>query len=364
MTALADDHLYMARALRLAERGLCTTDPNPRVGCVIVADGEIVGEGWHERAGGPHAEVNALQMAGGRAAGARAYVTLEPCCHHGRTPPCTAALIEAGIARVIVATSDTNAKVAGKGLAQLEAAGIEAVAGPLGAQSRALNCGYFKRHESARPYVRAKLAMSLDGRTALADGTSQWISGAASRADVQAWRAGSSAVLTGVGTVLADDPSLNVRAAELSHALAPARVIVDSRLRTPPAAKTLNLPGDVYIFHGDNAGVAAELSAAGAIVERLPEIDGRVSLPAVMERLAELEMNEILVEAGSTLNGALLQHGLVDEIIAYVAPHLLGDTAQGMFALPPLSSMAERVKLELQELRRFDADIRLRYRPA
>jgi len=362
-TATAADHAFMADALRLAERGLYTTDPNPRVGCVIVAQGSVVGTGWHARAGEAHAEVRALHAAGDLASGATAYVTLEPCCHHGRTPPCSDALIDAGISRVVVASLDTHGKVAGKGIAQLMAAGVEVVTGPLEAAARDLNIGFFTRHETGRPFVRVKLAASLDGRTALADGTSQWISGESSRADVQRWRARSSAILTGIGTVLADDPSLNVRLPKLDGAHQPARVIVDSQLRLPSDARTLALPGDVRVFHVDSATNVDALASAGVSVECLPEDAGRVSLTALLERLAELEMNEVLVEAGSELNGALLRRQLVDEIIVFLAPHVLGDAARGMFALPELTAMDDRPQLELLEVRQFGADLRLRYRP-
>jgi diaminohydroxyphosphoribosylaminopyrimidine deaminase/5-amino-6-(5-phosphoribosylamino)uracil reductase len=373
VTATDADYAWMARALGLARRGLYTTDPNPRVGCVLVRDDEPVGEGYHRRAGEPHAERNALAAAGARAAGATAYVTLEPCSHHGRTPPCADALAEAGVARVVAAMLDPNPLVAGSGLQRLREAGIQVDTGVLEDQARALNPGFVKRMTDGLPWVRCKLAMSLDGRTAMASGESQWITGEDARRDVQRLRARSSAILTGVGTVLADDPSLNVRlgAEALGGAdpedwvRQPVRVILDSRLRTPPTARLLELPGTTVILCVDERrDHAADLEAAGARVQILPEDKGRVGLRAALEFLAEQEINEVLVEAGPTLAGSVVQAGLVDELIIYMAPHLMGDSARGLFSLPGLRYMADRLVLEIRDLRRVGRDIRITAVPA
>lgn len=360
----------MARALRLAERGLYTTDPNPRVGCVLVRDGEIVGEGWHERAGLPHAERNALAAAGEHARGATAYVSLEPCCHQGRTPPCTAALIEAGVARVVAAMTDPNPLVSGRGLAELEQHGLIVEKGLLEAQARALNPGFVRRMERGLPYVRCKIAASLDGRTAMASGESKWITSEAARLDVQRMRARSSAILTGIGTVLADDPSLNVRLPPESidcqpgQVRQPLRVVVDSRLRTPASARMLTLEGETLITCVDrDIDRAADLEAAGARLYQAPAANGRVNLRSLLETLARQKVNEIAVEAGPILNGALLQAGLVDELIVYLAPHLMGDAGRGMFRLLGLDNMSQRIALELVDVRQIGPDIKLRARP-
>ena len=359
----AADAAFMARALQLAQRGLYTTDPNPRVGCVIVKDSRIVGEGWHERAGGPHAEIHALAAAGEQARGATAYVTLEPCCHQGRTPPCSVALIQAGIARVVAAMSDPNPRVAGRGVADLTAAGLRVESGLMQSQAEALNPGFISRMRRHRPYVRVKLAASLDGRTALADGVSQWISGEAARADVQGLRARSSAILTGIGTVLADDPSLNVRAVDIGRQ--PLRVVVDSDLRMPATAKMLNLPGATLIVAArENAAAASRLAKAGADVLFLPGDTGRVDLAALMQHLATREINELMVEAGAGLCGALLAAQLVDEIVIYYAPHILGSGAQGMFVLPEMKNMQQRLALKIQDVRAVGDDWRVTARVA
>jgi diaminohydroxyphosphoribosylaminopyrimidine deaminase/5-amino-6-(5-phosphoribosylamino)uracil reductase len=359
---MKNDSALMARALRQAEQGLYSAQPNPRVGCVITQGDKIVGEGFHVRTGGPHAEVLALENAGKNARGATVYVTLEPCCHSGRTPPCTDALIAAGVARVVVGSGDPNPAVAGGGLARLREAGIAVSTGVLEQPCAALNAGFNSRMQRGRPLVRVKQAVSLDGRTALANGVSHWISGEASRADVQRWRARSSAILTGVGTVLADNPSLNVRDQSLSYVSQPQRIIVDSRLRTPARARTLSLEGVTRIFcaTGD-AQHRQALQAAGAEVESLPGPDGRVDLAQLLSRLAELQINELLVEAGPALNGALLQAGLVDELLVYQAAHVLGSGAQGVFGLPNLQSMDERYLFHLQDVRRVGDDLRLLY---
>jgi len=351
----------MARALQLAARGLTTTAPNPRVGCVVVRDGQIVGEGWHERAGEPHAEVLALRQAVELARGATAYVTLEPCSHHGRTPPCTDALIASGVARVVVAMCDPNPKVSGSGLAQLQAQGIEVAAGLMEAQARDLNPGFISRMEHQRPWVRTKIAASLDGRTALENGVSQWITGDAARRDVQRWRARSCAVLTGVGTVLADDPKLNVRETDIGRQ--PLRVIVDSHLRTPPSAAIVQGGGVLVVCCDDSLPQAAALRAAGAEVLALPGDGGMVNLPGLLTELARREINELHVEAGATLNGALLRLGLVDELLLYFAPTLLGSSARGMFNFPALTAMAQRTELDILSLDRVGQDIRIRARP-
>lgn len=354
-----NDARHMARALQLAERGLYTADPNPRVGCVIVKDDVIVGEGAHLVAGEAHAEVHALRAAGERARGATAYVTLEPCCHTGRTPPCSEALKSAGVTRVVAAMEDPNPRVAGGGARALRNAGIAVDVGMMQAQAEALNPGFISRMRRGRPFVRSKLAASLDGRTALANGVSRWISGEAARADVQHWRARSSAILTGSGTVLADNPSLNVRT--LSVTRQPARIVIDSRLRTPTDAKLLTLPGKRWIAtNAADTARAAALTQAGAEVIRIAgDSNGKTDLAALMRVLAEREINEVLVEAGAELNGALLHARLIDEIIVYFAPHLLGGTARPLFDLPPLAAMTERVALEITDTRAVGKDWRV-----
>ena len=351
----------MARALRLAGRGMHTTDPNPRVGCVLVKEGSVVGEGWHERAGGPHAEIVALHAAGDDARHATAYVTLEPCCHQGRTPPCTDALIAAGVSRVVFATDDPNPAVAGAGVERLVAAGIDVVGGVMQASADKLNVGYIMRRRTGRPYVRSKIAASLDGRTALASGESKWITGDAARADVQRLRARSSAVLTGVGTILGDDPALNVRDTAFGDIRQPLRVIADSRLRTPADARTLALPGTVRIFCVEDRD-AARLGNVGVEIQRVDAEAGRVSLSALLDSLGRLEVNELLVEAGPVLNGALLAAGLIDELIVYSASHILGSGARGMFDAISPETMTERIGLTLVDLRRVGDDLRLTYR--
>lgn len=356
-----DDASYMARALRLAERGLMTAAPNPRVGCVLVSAGEVVGEGWHERAGQPHAEIHALQQAGAQASGATAYVTLEPCCHQGRTPPCTQALIAAGITRVVAAMEDPNPHVAGKGLSALRAAGIEAAAGLLADAAEQLNAGFVMRMRQGRPRVRCKLAMSVDGRTAMASGESRWITGDAARADVHRLRGRSDAIMTGIGTVLADDPSLTLRIdGQHEDARQPLRVILDSKLRIPPGAKLLDLPGETLIITGvADAENEARLTRTGVRIAMLPLQHGQLELAAVLQHLGTLQINEVHLEAGATLCGAMLQAGLVDELVIYMAPHLMGDAARGLFALPGLEQMAQRVKLTITDIRAVGDDWRI-----
>ncbi len=364
----SDDLRHMARALQLARQGLYSTHPNPRVGCVLVNDGRVVGEGWHRRAGGPHAEREALAVAGAAAHGATAYVTLEPCCHHGRTAPCSDALIEAGVSRVVAAMQDPNPLVAGKGQAQLQQAGIQVETGLLEDQSRALNPGFVKRMAHGLPYLRCKLAMSLDGRTAMASGESQWITSAPARRDVQLLRARSEAILTGIGTVLADDPSLNVRLdpAELpgmsagDQLIQPVRVVLDSRLRMPTAARMLELPGLTLLMCVDQEPVhAARLEAAGARVRDMAESSNRVDLEQALRYLARQEINEVLLEAGPTLAGSALAAGMVDELVIYMAPHLMGDQARGLFSLPVLRRMRERIELKITDIRAVGLDWRI-----
>lgn len=356
MTFSPDDVRYMTRALELARRGLFTTDPNPRVGCVVVRDGEVVGEGFHERAGEPHAEVLALRAARDKAAGATAYVTLEPCAHLGRTPPCTDALIAARVARVVAAIPDPNPLVVGKGIANLARAGIKAEIGICEAEATVLNAGFIARMTRGRPLVRVKVAASLDGRTALASGESKWITGDAARLDVQRLRARSSAILTGIGTVRADDPSLTVRAFDIGRQ--PLRVVVDSGIQMSPHARMLALPGQTLIA-GARAPATQHLRKAGAELVFLPGTDGRVDLTVLMSELARREANEVLVEAGATLNGALLAAGLVDELVIYLAPHLMGSAERSMFAIGPLARMNDRVALVINDVRRIGDDWRV-----
>jgi diaminohydroxyphosphoribosylaminopyrimidine deaminase/5-amino-6-(5-phosphoribosylamino)uracil reductase len=357
----AFDRLAMARALELAERGLATTHPNPRVGCVIARDGRIVAEGWHERAGEVHAEVMALGAAGAAAEGASAYVTLEPCSHFGRTPPCADALIKARVARVVFAIEDPHPQVGGAGALRLRQAGIEVASGLLAREAEELNVGFLSRMRRLRPWVQIKLAMSLDGRTALANGRSRWITGEAARADVQQWRARSSAVLTGVGTVLADDPRLDVRAGTVQRQ--PLRVVLDSRLRTPPGARILAGPGEVLLFTASDEPVRrSALELQGAKIERLTHM--REDLGQVLARLAELEINEVMVEAGPTLAGAFVQAGLADELLLYIAPLLLGPQARALLQLPELTDLAQGRRFTLTDSCAVGSDLRLRLRPA
>ncbi|MCC6657238.1 MAG: bifunctional diaminohydroxyphosphoribosylaminopyrimidine deaminase/5-amino-6-(5-phosphoribosylamino)uracil reductase RibD [Rhodocyclaceae bacterium] len=360
MSFSAADHEFMARALRLAERGLYTTTPNPRVGCVLVRDDAVVGEGWHERAGEPHAEIHALNAAGKLARGATAYVTLEPCSHHGRTPPCAGALIAAGVARVVAAMRDPNPQVAGQGLAQLAAAGIEVADGLLAHEAGELNLGFVSRMTRGRPWLRLKLAASLDGKTALANGRSQWITGPEARRDGHAWRARACAILTGAGTVRDDDPRLTVR--EVDTDRQPLRVVVDSHFETPPTARILEGGRTVVAAAQEDAEKSAALRAAGAEVLVLPNPQGKVDLPRLLRVLAERGVNELHVEAGHKLNGSLLREGLVDELLLYFAPTLLG-SGREMFPLPEITDLSARRDLKLIDLRRVGADLRILARP-
>ncbi|MCF8198639.1 MAG: bifunctional diaminohydroxyphosphoribosylaminopyrimidine deaminase/5-amino-6-(5-phosphoribosylamino)uracil reductase RibD [Sulfuritalea sp.] len=374
MSFSSDDHVFMARALQLAQRGLYSTTPNPRVGCVIVKDSRIIGEGWHEKAGMPHAEINALGKVGagslcvpGRplrgqatAIGATAYVSLEPCNHFGRTPPCTDALIAAGVARVVAAMLDPNPQVAGQGLAKLSAAGTEVASGLLEAEATELNRGFVSRMTRGRPWLRLKVAASLDGKTALNNSVSQWITGPDARRDAHAWRARSCAVLTGIGTIKDDNPRLTVR--EVPTTRQPLRVVIDSRLETPLDAAVLQ-GGNVLIAAArDDTERAAALRDRGAELVVLPNAQGKVELAALLQELGRRGINEVLAEAGTRLNGSLLSEGCVDELLIYQAPMLLGDSARGMFGLTELTELAGATRLNIVERRVVGADFRIRAR--
>ncbi|MGH8508372.1 MAG: bifunctional diaminohydroxyphosphoribosylaminopyrimidine deaminase/5-amino-6-(5-phosphoribosylamino)uracil reductase RibD [Gammaproteobacteria bacterium] len=365
----AEDYRSMARALSLARRGLCTTHPNPRVGCVLTHHGLIVGEGWHRFAGEPHAEVLALEAAGERARGATCYVNLEPCCYHGKTPACTEALIRSGVARVVAATLDPNPRVNGHGLLALKQAGIRTQTGVLAEQANALNRGFIKRMQHGLPFVNSKIAISIDGRVALESGASQWITSGPARADVQRLRAQYSAVMTGIGTVLADDPLLTVRipfrAADFRQ---PARVVLDSRLRFPRTAKMLSEPGRILVLTGNGErDKSATGIVNGAEVVAIAMRGERLDLQSVLNHLGTLEFNEVLVEAGPTLNGALLQARLVDEIVIYIAPKLMGSEALPMAQLRAITTMAECIELSILDTRAVGPDVRVtarvNYRP-
>jgi diaminohydroxyphosphoribosylaminopyrimidine deaminase / 5-amino-6-(5-phosphoribosylamino)uracil reductase len=360
MSFSAADHEFMARALRLARKGLFTTTPNPRVGCVIVRDGAIAGEGWHARAGEAHAEIHALNAAAEFARDATAYVTLEPCSHHGRTPPCADALIAAGVARVVAAMRDPNPQVAGNGLQQLRAAGIDAADGLMEMEARELNIGFVSRMTCGRPWVRLKLAASLDGKTALNNGRSQWITGPEARRDGHAWRARACAILTGAGTVRDDDPRLTVRDIETDRQ--PLRVVVDSHMETPPTARILEGGNALVVAATEDAAKIAALRAAGAEVIVLPNPNGKVDLPRLLQALAGRGVNELHVEAGHKLNGSLLREGLVDELLLYFAPTILG-SGREMFPLPELTDLCGRRDLKIVDLRRVGSDIRILARP-
>lgn len=360
MAFTATDHAMMAQALRLAERGAYTTKPNPMVGCVVAHGEEIVGEGWHQRAGEPHAEVFALRAAGERARGATAYVTLEPCAHTGRTGPCADALIAAGVARVVAAMRDPFPQVDGAGFERLKAAGIAIESGLMETQARALNRGFLSRVERGRPWLRVKLATSLDGRSALASGESKWISGEASRLDVQHWRARAGAIVTGAGTVLADDPSLTVRLEDDTPFVAPLRVVLDPGLATVARGRVREGDAPTLYIHAPDAkaprGIQAQLAA---VTVR----EGRFDLEAVLRLLAERGVNEIQLEAGATLAGAFLAAGLVDEVLLYVAPVLLGERARPLFDGLAIDSMSQKLNLAIVESRYIGQDVRLLLRP-
>ena len=363
MTAFtADDYLFMAQALRLAERGAWTTRPNPMVGCVIVADGDVVGEGFHVQKGGPHAEVVALQAAGDRARGATAYVTLEPCAHTGSTGPCADALIAAGVTRVVAAMRDPFPQVDGAGFERLRAAGIAVASGLMETQARALNRGFLSRVERGRPWLRVKLACSLDGRTALANGESKWISGAASRADVMRWRARAGALLTGSGTVLADDPHLTVRLNDDAPFATPLRVVLDAGLATIARGNIRDAAAPTLYVHAHDTKVPKGFDAPRASVAR--GAAGQLDLAAVLALLGEVGINEIQVEAGATLSGAFLRAGLVDELLLYIAPVLLGERGRPLFDGLGIETMAQRLQLQTVETRRIGDDLRLLLRPS
>ncbi|KGD64197.1 (S)-2-hydroxy-fatty-acid dehydrogenase [Alcanivorax nanhaiticus] len=361
------DRQMMARALQLARRALYTTDPNPRVGCVLVRGGEIVGEGFHARAGEPHAERHALAAAGDKARGANAYVTLEPCSHTGRTGPCADALLEAGVSRVVAAMQDPNPQVAGQGLKRLADAGIETASGLLEAEALALNPGFISRMTRQRPFIRIKIAASVDGRTAMASGESQWITGPAAREDVQRLRARSSAVITGVGTVLADRPSYTVRpdqwvltSYDSDWVRQPLRVILDRTLRTPPNVPVVSAPGHCLLVAGErHDGRQNALESAGAEVIHLPASGSGIDLQQLLKELNRRECNEVLVECGATLAGAFVREGLFDELVVYMAPALLGSSARPLLGLPQLATMSEKVSLRWQDVRMVGNDLRL-----
>jgi diaminohydroxyphosphoribosylaminopyrimidine deaminase/5-amino-6-(5-phosphoribosylamino)uracil reductase len=351
------DHEFMGQALELAGRGLYTTTPNPRVGCVIVGNGVVVGTGWHEKAGMPHAEALALKAAGTRSRGATLYVNLEPCSHHGRTPPCVDAIIDAGVERVVAAMQDPNPKVAGAGFARLRAAGIAVEHGLMEGEARELNFGFFERMTRGRPWVRMKIAASLDGRTALANGKSQWITGEAARADGHRWRARACAILTGFGTVRDDDPQLNVRGVDTPRQ--PLKIVVDSKFETPPSARLLKDGKTLVVGAANEERKIAALKAAGAEAITIRNDQGKVELFKLMEELARRELNEIHVEAGTKLNGSLLQAGVVDELLVYLAPSVIGDSGRGMFHLPELTELSRSTPLKIREVERVGEDLRI-----
>ena len=376
----AADHAHMARALQLAALGQYSTAPNPVVGCVLLdAVGTVVGEGWHRRAGEPHAEVHALHVAAGRARGGTAYVTLEPCSHHGRTPPCADALVAAGVRRVVAAMQDPNPRVEGQGITRLQQAGIETAVGLMARAATELNRGFISRMARGRPWVTVKLGMSADGRIALADGSSQWITAEAARADVQRLRARASAVLTGIGTVQKDDPALTVRDASLElHGREPLRVVFDAKGQMPPQSKLAADGKPTLVFTAAGEGPADQTSSQSAAARSTPtdaggplrieaiatDAAGRIDIAAALRRLAELECNDVLVEAGPRLAGSFVASGLVDEIVLYVAPTLLGDAAQPAFVLPqPLRALSERARFTYHDVRQVGPDLRLTLRP-
>ncbi len=360
----AEDYKFMARALALAAQGYYSTRPNPRVGCVVTSNGNVVGEGFHYRAGEPHAEVNALRAAGVHARGATVYVSLEPCCHQGRTPPCTDALIEAGVRRVVYAASDPNPRVAGNGESQLRAAGIDVRASVMAEAAAEVNRGFMHRMRDGLPFVTLKTGMTMDAKIALESGASQWITSASARADVQRLRAASGAIVTGVGTVVADDPALTVRDERFDTAgMQPLRVILDTHLRTPTSSKIFRGAGETLVFTGSQDGRLADaLIAQGAIVEECPVVATGLDLNAVLRRLAEREVNDVLVEAGPGINGAFIHQGLFDEIIVYVAPKLFGNTATDAFVLPAIPTIDMAVKLTYENVRIIGSDLRLTMR--
>ena len=353
----AADHEFMGQALELAGRGLYTTTPNPRVGCVIARDGVLVGSGWHEKAGLAHAEVLALKEAGDRARGATLYVNLEPCSHHGRTPPCVDAIVAAGIKCVIAAMQDPNPKVAGSGFARLRAAGIGIEHGLKEDEARELNIGFIARMTRGRPWVRMKIAASLDGRTALANGKSRWITGETARQDGHRWRARACALLTGFGTVRDDDPQFNVRGVDTPRQ--PLKIVVDSKFETSPSARLLQEGKTLIVGAVNEENKIAALRATGAEAIIIPNDHGKVELFRLMEELGRRELNELHVEAGTKLNGSLLQAGVVDELLVYLAPSVIGDSGRGMFHLPEITELSRASALKIREVERVGADLRI-----
>ena len=357
---MSDDYLYMARALRLAEKGMYTTTPNPRVGCVIARDGRVVAEGWHERTGSAHAEAMAIERAGAAAKGATVYVTLEPCSHQGRTGPCADALVRAGVARVVIAMQDPNPLVCGAGMGCLREAGIKVECGMLETQAQELNIGYVSRMTRGRPWLRIKIAAGLDGKTSLENGASQWITSAQARRDAHRWRARSCAIMTGIGTLTSDDPRLTVR--DVETARQPLRVVVDSRLRIPLASRIFEGGGLLVATATENKTKIEQIAERGAEVAVLPDEQGKVDLGKLATGLATRGINEVLVEAGINLHSALLRAGIIDELLLYYAPKLLGDRGRGMFDLGDLGDMDSVPALDVRELRHVGPDIRLRAR--
>jgi diaminohydroxyphosphoribosylaminopyrimidine deaminase/5-amino-6-(5-phosphoribosylamino)uracil reductase len=358
------DNIFMVRAIQLAKRGNYTTDPNPRVGCVLVRNDVIIAEGWHAWAGQGHAEIVALAKTNDAFA-STPYITLEPCSHHGQTPPCCDALIKAGVARVVTAMQDPNPLVTGTGHARLRAAGVKVECGVQEEDARALNPGFIKRMETGLPYLTSKIAMSLDGRTAMASGESKWITSTAAREDVHRLRAASSAILTGINTVLADDPGLNARLNEEAEVLQPVRIVLDSTLKTPVTAKMLGLPGSCIILTGvNNPAKQQQLEQAGfQVVQLSTGADGRINLHEVLRFLGKQQMNEVLIEAGAVLNGALLANNLVDQWVFYMAPTIFGDEGLGLFRLPGLRTMTDKKQLVIADIRKIGSDLRLKLLP-
>lgn len=358
-TFTPDDCVHMARALQLAARGRYSAHPNPMVGCVLVNNGEVVGEGWHERAGEPHAEINALRAAGDKARGAVAYVSLEPCAHHGKTPPCAEALVAAGISKVIAAMQDPFEEVAGRGFEALSEAGVETNVGLMQAAAEALNTGFVSRSSRGRPFLTLKIATSLDGAIAMEDGESQWITGPEAREDVQRLRARSGAIMTGIGTVLADDPSLSVRSSSIeTRGVQPLRVVLDSRLRMPTSAGMLSLPGDTLVCCTPGHD-GSRLRDAGAEVQEFGAHGDVVNVFEVLAALAEREINDVFVEAGPRLAGYMLEKDLIDELVIYQSPHIMGSNTRGMFATPDWSVLADRRTLDITDTRRVGDDTRI-----
>ena len=371
MGLVHNHEFWMAQALQLARQGLYSAHPNPRVGCVIVRDDDLIAQGFHAFAGGPHAEINALNQLNGDASGATVYVTLEPCSHTGKTPPCVDALLQARPAKVVIAMQDPNPLVSGRGIEKLTQHGVEVIVDVLAAQAAELNAGFIKRMQHKLPWVRLKMAMSMDGRTALSNGLSQWISGPESRQDVQLLRASSSAILSTAKTILRDDAALNVRLSreQLKQAVEvrqPVRVIIDNQLRLTGKEKLFELKGDIWVFTSQQDDVLLrnfKKSATTRIFSISPDAKGKVDLLQLLQRLAELEINEVHTECGATLSGALIQQGLVDELIVYMAPDLLGDQAQGLFDLGEISIMSDKVQLSISDVRMIGRDIKICAKP-